>query len=195
MAAQRPTTGSARKTLLLRGRLETPGQMKAFVHDAVGLHLLGQYPYKNKDDLVAALNAADPKGAVWERQRLEYYVNKIRGKMLEEQKRPKQRRPAEGSPSDTNVTEGFGVGTRADPLNMDLFDNELPPAAAAEEPPQPPNPLGGRPSGSTNEASRLLKKANASLLDSAAKAWMDKTVDLDKAQAAGEPSTSKKGLM
>ena len=111
MAAQQPTTGSAPKTLLVRGRLKTPGQMKAFVHDAVGLHLLGQYPYKNKDDLIAALNAADPNGAVWNRQRLEYYVKKIRGIMLEDQQRPKQRRPAVGSPSDTNVTEGFGVGT------------------------------------------------------------------------------------
>ena len=80
MAAQQPTTGSAPKTLLVRGRLKTPGQMKAFVHDAVGLHLLGQYPYKTKDDLIAALNAADPNGAVWNRQRLEYYVKKIRGK-------------------------------------------------------------------------------------------------------------------
>ena len=53
MAAQRPTTGSAPKTLLVRGRLKTPGQMKAFVLDAVGLHLLGQYPYKNKDDLTS----------------------------------------------------------------------------------------------------------------------------------------------
>ena len=41
-------------------------------------------------------------------------MTKIRGKMLEEQRRPKQRRPAEGSPSDTNVTEGLGVGTSAD---------------------------------------------------------------------------------
>jgi hypothetical protein len=114
MAAQRPTTGAAPRPLLLRGqRLETAGQMKAFVNDAVGLHLLGRYPYKNKDDLVAALNSADPNGAVWERQRLEYYVKKIRGKMLEEQRRPKQRRPAEGSPSDTDVTEGFGVGSDA----------------------------------------------------------------------------------
>jgi hypothetical protein len=90
MAAQRPTTGAAPRPLLLRGqRLETAGQVKAFVNDAVGLHLLGRYPYKNKDDLVAALNSADPNGAVWERQRLEYYVKKIRGKMLEEQRRLK----------------------------------------------------------------------------------------------------------
>jgi hypothetical protein len=87
------------------------GQMKAFVNDAVGLHLLGRYPY--------------PNGAVWARQRLEYYVKKIRSKMLEEQRRPKQRRPAEGSPSDTDVTEGFGVGTGADnALNMEIFDTE-----------------------------------------------------------------------
>jgi hypothetical protein len=119
--------------------------MKAFVNDAVGLHLLSRYPYKNKDDLVAALNSADPHGAARERQRLEYYMKKIRGKMLEEQRRPKQRRPAEGPPSDTNVTEGFSVGTSADnALKMEIFDSEPPAAVAAEEPPPPPNPLGGR---------------------------------------------------
>ena len=42
MASQQPTNGSAPKTLLVRGRLKTPGQMNAFVHDTVGLHLLGQ---------------------------------------------------------------------------------------------------------------------------------------------------------
>jgi hypothetical protein len=120
--------------------------MKAFINDAVGLHLLGRKPYTNKDDVVAALSSSDPNGAVWERQRLEYYVKKIRGKMLEEQRRPKQRRPAEGSPLDTNVTEGFGVGTSGDSaLKMEIFDTEPPAAAAAEEPPPPPpNPLGGR---------------------------------------------------
>ena len=57
MAAQRP---------LLRGqRLKTTGQMKAFAKDALGLHLGGQYPYLNVDDLVDALNAADPNG--WNR--------------------------------------------------------------------------------------------------------------------------------
>jgi hypothetical protein len=46
MAAQRPTTGAAPGLLLLRGqRLETAGQMKAIVNDAVGLYLLGRYPY------------------------------------------------------------------------------------------------------------------------------------------------------
>ena len=47
MAAQRPTTSAAPRPLLLRGqRLETAGQMKAFVNDALRLHLLGRYPYK-----------------------------------------------------------------------------------------------------------------------------------------------------
>ena len=32
-------------------------------------------------------------------------------------------RSTEGSPSDTKVTEAFGVVARADALNMDLFDN------------------------------------------------------------------------
>jgi hypothetical protein len=47
--------------------------MKAFVKDAVGLHLGGQYPYVNIGDLVDALNAADPNGKTWNRQRLDYH--------------------------------------------------------------------------------------------------------------------------
>lgn len=50
----------------------------------------------------------------------------------------RRHRSTEGSPSDTKVTEAFGVVARADALNMDRFDNELSPTAAAEEPPQPP---------------------------------------------------------
>jgi hypothetical protein len=48
MAAQRP---------LLRGkRLKTTGQMKAFVKDAMGLHLGCQCPYVNVGDLAGALS-------------------------------------------------------------------------------------------------------------------------------------------
>ena len=36
--------------------------MKAFTLGAIGLHTLGEYPVKNADDLVAALNEADPQG-------------------------------------------------------------------------------------------------------------------------------------
>ena len=71
MAAQRPEA----RPLLLRGqRLENSKQMKAFTNDAIGLHLLGEDPYKNTDDLVDALNEADPKGTTWSRHRLEYHV-------------------------------------------------------------------------------------------------------------------------
>ena len=71
------------------------------------------------------------------------------------------------------MTEGFGVGTGADnALNMDIFETQPPAAAAAEEPPPlPPNPLGGRPSGTTKDASRHLKKTKAALLDSVSKAY------------------------
>ena len=59
MAAQRP----AARRLLLRGqRLENSKQIKAFTLGAIGLRILGEYPYKNADDLVAALNEADPQG-------------------------------------------------------------------------------------------------------------------------------------
>ena len=50
--------------------------MKAFTLGAIGLHTLGEYPVKNADDLVAALNEATPKGTTWERQRLEYHKNR-----------------------------------------------------------------------------------------------------------------------
>lgn len=135
--AQRRTTGAAPRTLLLRGRrLETAGQTEDFVEDAVGLHLLGQDPYVNEDDLVDALNAAVPNGKTWNRQRLGYLKGEIRKKMAAQQRRPAVRCPAEGSPPDTHVTEGFGVGNGADSaLNMDMFYTNVnePPAAAAAE--------------------------------------------------------------
>ena len=68
MAAQRP---AARRLLLCGQRPENSKQMKAFTLDAIGLHTLGEYPVKNADDFVAALNEADPKGTTWERQRLD----------------------------------------------------------------------------------------------------------------------------
>ena len=126
MAAQRP---------LLRGqRLKTPGQMKAFVKDAVGLHLGGQYPYVNIGDLVDALNAADPNGKTWNRQRLDYHKGEIRKKMVAEQRRPAERRQVETSPSDADLMEGFGVGYASGGLDMTGFDVEqLPEATGAAE--------------------------------------------------------------
>ena len=48
--AQRRTTDAAPRPLLLRGRrLETAGQMEAFIKDAVGLHLMGRGPHVNGD--------------------------------------------------------------------------------------------------------------------------------------------------
>ena len=58
MAAQRP----AARRLLLRGqRIENSKQMKAYTLDAIGLHILGECPYKNADGFAAAFNEADPK--------------------------------------------------------------------------------------------------------------------------------------
>ena len=111
MAAQRP---EARRLLLRGQRLENSKQMKAFALDAIGLHLLGEYPYKNTDDLVAALNEADPKGKTFERQRLEYHVNKIRGQMLAAQRTPEasgrsaptccSRRPSAACPRESTTS-------------------------------------------------------------------------------------------
>jgi hypothetical protein len=177
--AQSTATGEAGR--LLRGqRCETPAQMKAFTHDAVGLHLLGQYPYKEEEDLITALEAADNNKKEWGRQRLQYQISKIMSQMAAEQREPQptqgrgQTRPAEYSPSDNDLTEGFAVGNDAVPLDMTLF--EEPPTGAAEREPvvdaerEPAvNVRGGRPVGTTIQASRDLKKAHASMVDSATK--------------------------
>ena len=92
--------------------------------------------------------------------------------MVAEQRRPAVRCPTDGLPSEADVTEGFRVGNGADnALNMDIFETQPPAAAAEEPPPLPPNPLGGRPSGTTKDASRHLKKTKAALLDSVSKAY------------------------
>ena len=77
---QRTATGGAGR-LLPGQRCETPAQMKAFIHDAVGLHLLGQYPYKEEEDLIAALEMADNNKKAWGRQRLDYQIRKIMNQM------------------------------------------------------------------------------------------------------------------
>jgi len=95
------------------------------------------------------------------------------------------RRPAETSPSDGDLTEGFGVGEDAPgahdapgALDFALFDAEVPEDTAAAELPLPPNPLGGRPIGTTKAASRALKKANSELMDSATREWAAKSAAL-----------------
>ena len=56
----RATTTGATGSLLRRKRLQNPKQLRAFVNDVVDLYLLGMYPYKQREDLVAAVEEADP---------------------------------------------------------------------------------------------------------------------------------------
>jgi hypothetical protein len=79
--------------------------------------------------------------------------------------------------------EGFGVRNAPGGLDMTGFDVEQLPEAtgAAEDPPLPPNPIGGRPAGTTIAASRALKKTNTVLLDSATRAWKAKVEELPSA--------------
>ena len=99
----------AQASAVERAAARDRGADEGFHQRCRGLAPSGPVPVQEQRRF-AAVNSADPNRAVWERQRLEYYVKKIRGKMLEEQRRPKQRRPAEGSPLDTNVTGGLRRG-------------------------------------------------------------------------------------
>jgi hypothetical protein len=57
--AVRATTTRATGPLLRGQRLQNPKQMRAFVNDVVGLHLLEMCSYKQREDPVAALEEAD----------------------------------------------------------------------------------------------------------------------------------------
>ena len=49
------------REMLLRGqRCTTAKQLKAYVHDSVGLHLLGSPGYKSIEELVEKLERIDP---------------------------------------------------------------------------------------------------------------------------------------
>jgi hypothetical protein len=91
---------------------------------------------------------------------LEYLKGEIRKKRVAEQRRPAVRLPLDTSPSDVDLMEGFGAGNAPGGLDMTGFDVEQLPEAtgAAEESPPPPNPIGGRPAGTTIAASYALKK-------------------------------------
>ena len=72
-------------------------------------------------------------------------------------------RPAEISPSAADLTEGIAFG-------LDEDDSPVVPVV---------NPLGGRPQGSTLEASRKHRKVREGLVDSAAKAYYERKVAAD----------------
>jgi len=143
----------------------------------VGMHIMQKKPFENRDAVLEALSRADPERKEWNRQRLDYQVNRIiqeeqKKKALEEsKKRPATRSPAV-SPFNGQYQEGFPVDGRIGHidhlgLNLQGMDLDEPPANA----PPPANPRGGRPVGTTIAASKELKKINAALFDSATRAW------------------------
>ena len=128
---------------LLRGkRCQTPAEFKAMIREVVGMHLLGLAPYIRRGSVKEELEAKDPDPtAVWGRQRLTYQLLSRKAEMLTEQR---EKRPAEGSPSAGNLTEG---------LNTELLGFEEP-APALAAPAVEVNPLGGRPIGTIPECRR-----------------------------------------
>ena len=128
---------------LLRGkRCQTPAEFKAMIREVVGMHLLGLAPYIRRGSVKEELEAKDPDPtAVWGRQRLTYQILSRKAEMLTEQR---EKRPAEGSPSAGNLTEG---------LNTELLGFEEP-APALAAPAVEVNPLGGRPLGTIPECRR-----------------------------------------
>jgi hypothetical protein len=134
--------------------LKDAPEMKIFTAKCVEAHLLGKHPYRTMKDLKVALELLDPNRKPWERQRLEYQIMKGRKTLAT--------RSAEGSPYDGNFAEGFLVDDGD--IDLSVFDQ------GTVAPPET-NTGGGRPKGTTLEASRKLKKVKAQLLDSVTKAW------------------------
>jgi hypothetical protein len=154
------------RKMLLRGqRCKTANQMKAYVHDYVRLHLLGSPGYKSIEELVEKLERIDPNpDSKWTRHRSYHHFVKVKAAMIAEQQ-------GDDCKAGKQSADGAPEGDHTSGLDLALFDHA---AASPEAPKSPPNPLGGRPKGTTKEAERAAKKANAALLDSAVKAWKQK---------------------
>lgn len=159
------------------------------MREAVRMHILGEFPYQSRTELVKALEAADPKeGAEWNRTRLDYQLTKVKREMMAGA--PSRARGAEISPSDANLTEGFGVGEADGSTGLMGLDLTLLGEASPTTETAAPNPLGGRPEGTTKEASRRAKKAKEALLDSASKAYAKKKEEYAADKEAGRPISS-----
>lgn len=147
-------------------------EMNIFVEDVLRMYLSGQTPYKSIEVVVSTLEKRDPRKKAWTRQRLSYQLKRVKDLMLrvsetrmETPPRPGEKRPAEGSPSQQNITDG---------------SDAEPPAAIAR--------AAGRPVGTTKAASRLNKRINAQLLDSATREW-------EKVSSTATVSEKQKGLL
>ena len=143
-------------------RYKNAKEFKPLVRASVKGYLLGT-TFKTKKTQAEALEAADPRAQPWGRTRLAYQIDEAMKGLTDgaEKKRATGRtRPAEISPSVADLTEGIAFG---------LGEGDSPVVPVV-------NPLGGRPQGSTLEASRKHKKVREGLVDSAAKAYYERKV-------------------
>ena len=124
--------------------------------------------YKHTSAVLKELSERPHDLKVRTSERLSYWTKKGRAVLSAP---PSSKRAAETPPSDSNITEGFAVGTDDSvPLDMTTFDDE-------------PNPLGGRPKGTDSAPRDAKKAASKALLDSASKEWYTQRAFLDKRAA------------
>ena len=146
-------------------RCETKSQMKTFIHEAVECYLMGRAPYKTRAELASALEARDPDKKEWGRERLKYHLIRVMLEMSNPPVRVGTARAAPTPPSRHNLTEGEPAAAAAG-IDTSIFGDDDDDVAAEAR-----GVLGGRPKGTTYEASRLAKKAKQKSPDSATKAW------------------------
>jgi len=57
--------------------------MKSYIHDYVGLHLLGTSGFRSIEEVVEKLEKIDPDPtSKWTRHRLEYHFDKVKAAMI-----------------------------------------------------------------------------------------------------------------
>jgi len=170
-------------------RFETHAKSGPYVEALVEQFLLGQVPYryKHKSAVLKKLSERSHDSKVWTSERLNNWIKKGRAVLSAP---PSSKRAAETSPSDSNTTEGFAVGTDDPvPLDMTIFDDE-------------PSPLDGRPKGTDNASRDAKKAASKALLSSTSKELYTQRAVLDKraadATARGDTAaaaTDKRGAL
>jgi hypothetical protein len=103
---------STSRTLRLREgeRYKNAAAFKPFVRECASGFLM-RTTFKSRDALTAALEAVDPGSKKWGRARVNYQLAAAKKSMMAETTAATGRtRPAEISPTDADLTEGFGLG-------------------------------------------------------------------------------------
>ena len=106
------------REMLLRGqRCTTAKQLKAYVHDYVGLHLLGIPGYKSIEELVEKLERIDPNpDSKWTRHRLYHHFVKVKAAMISEQQ-------GDDCKAGKQSADGAPEGDHTSGLDLALFDH------------------------------------------------------------------------